>query len=128
MELDENPWQALAHELLEESGYELEQMKLLQPRKRIKHLTGSLLMPVPVCINTHPFHDNTHFHIDIEYALVTDQKPKHPVADDESREFACFSRREILKLPVDKLHEDSRQVIMFIFDTCLPEWEQVSVD
>lgn len=126
VELEENPWQALAHETLEESGYELSQLKLLQPKDRIKKLTGSIAHPVPICINTHPFKDDTHFHIDIEYALITGEVPKHEVGEDESNEFACFSREELLALSRDKIHENTRQIILFIFDTCLPKWEQVA--
>lgn len=125
VELHENPWQALIHETQEESGYELKQLKLLQPKERIKKLTGSIAHPVPMCINTHPFKDDTHFHIDIEYAFVTDQEPLHEVGDDESHEFAFFTRSEIVQLGDDKIFENTREIVLFFFDVCLPKWERV---
>ena len=126
VELSENPWQALIHETLEESGYEMGQLKLLQPKDRIKKLTGSISHPIPMCINTHPFKDDTHFHIDIEYGFVSDQEPKHSVGDDESHDFRYFTRQEITKLSSDKIFDNSREIILFLFDVCLPKWEQIS--
>jgi hypothetical protein len=125
VELNENPWQALIHETVEESGYEIGQLKLLQPKDRIKKLTGSIAHPLPLCINTHPFKDNTHFHIDIEYTFVTDQKPLHEVGVEESHDFVYLTRDEIVKLSSDKIFENFREIVLFIFDVCLPKWEQV---
>jgi 8-oxo-dGTP pyrophosphatase MutT (NUDIX family) len=125
VELNENPWQALIHETVEESGYEIGQLKLLQPKDRIKKLTGSISHPIPMCINTHPFKDDTHFHIDIEYAFVTDQKPLHEVSNDESQDFSFFTRDEIVELSGDKIFENSREIVLFLFDICLPKWKQV---
>ena len=38
IEPHETPWEAITHELLEESGYELGQLELLQPTSRIKQV------------------------------------------------------------------------------------------
>jgi 8-oxo-dGTP pyrophosphatase MutT (NUDIX family) len=133
VELHENPWQAVKHEVQEESGYEISQLKLLQPIERIKSLKAAALHPQPICINTHVFNnklefkDNSHFHMDIEYAFVTDQEPRHPIGEGESQELALFSREQLLALSTDSIDEDTRTIILFIFDTCLLGWEQVPV-
>jgi 8-oxo-dGTP pyrophosphatase MutT (NUDIX family) len=131
VELHENPWQTLIHETQEESGYELSQLTLLQPADRIKSLTGAVVHPQPICINTHPFNDPNgnlidHQHIDLEYAFVTDQEPLHPVAKDESQEFALFTREEIASLDNEKIFENFREIVLFMFDVCLVKWEQVT--
>src|ERR1043166_6552950 len=53
VELNENPWQAVLRELKEETGYQISQLKILQPRDRIKKLTGVELHPVPLTFTTH---------------------------------------------------------------------------
>lgn len=35
IELDETPWQAVRHELMEESGYDLSDLQILQPMQRL---------------------------------------------------------------------------------------------
>src|SRR3954465_16018556 len=39
IELNENPWQAITHELREEAGYELDELFILQPHQRLMHLS-----------------------------------------------------------------------------------------
>jgi hypothetical protein len=124
VELVENPWQALIHETMEESGYELSQLKLLQPPDRIKKLTGSIIHPQPISINTHPFNE-THSHTDIEYGFVTSEEPKHTVGDGESLEFVHFTRDEIANMQDDKIIENNREIILFLFDVCFVKWEQI---
>ncbi|MDQ3123457.1 MAG: NTP pyrophosphohydrolase [bacterium] len=127
VELNENPWQGLEHELVEESGYELSQLELLQPEDRIISLPDSTVHPQPMCINTHPFHDDSHFHTDIEYAFITDQEPAHAVGEGESQDFGYSSREEIEHLRQDKIREGIRQIVLFMFDVCLPTWERVKL-
>src|SRR5437879_1527745 len=55
IELDETPWQAVLHEIKEESGYDAKQLMLLQPKERLKSLGDADQHPVPVCHNTHTF-------------------------------------------------------------------------
>ena len=126
VELHENPWQALVHELLEETGYDIGQLKLLQPRDRIKKLTGSEVHPQPMCLTTHQFKDDTHYHTDIQYAFVTDQKPAHEVGEDETDEFYYLSRDEIENLDNDKISESTREIVLHCFDVCLSGWERTS--
>ena len=124
IEVTETPWQAITHELLEETGYELSQLKLLQPYERIKSLTGAKLHPVPMYHNTHNFNE-THFHTDIAYVFVTNEKPKHAIADTESSDLLLVSRSELIALRPEQTFESVREPGLFVFDTCLPNWEQV---
>lgn len=74
IELDETPWQAIAHELQEESGYSLNELLVLQPKERLAGLSGVVMHPYPVVMNTHnvaPGHD----HSDTGYAFVATANP-----------------------------------------------------
>jgi 8-oxo-dGTP pyrophosphatase MutT (NUDIX family) len=127
IELDENPWQALEHEVKEESGYGLGQLTLLQPHDRIKNLPDSeVVHPMPVSYNTHRFSDD-HFHIDIAYAFTTTEPPRHQLDKSESDEIIALTRSELANLPADeKIFENVQIIGLFIFDTCLSRWEPVS--
>jgi 8-oxo-dGTP pyrophosphatase MutT (NUDIX family) len=124
VELKENPWQALTHELLEESGYALTQLVLLQPQTRMKKITKAVLHPQPININTHDF-DDTHKHIDIEYAFITDEPPQHPVGQDESELFQTFSPQELAKLTSDEIYDGTRDICDYILRVCVPEWDRI---
>ena len=69
VELDENPWQALEHELFEETGLDLNRCKLLlQPD--MPHARGNTRLPIPFYINEHPMGNlPSHTHIDSTYLL-----------------------------------------------------------
>ncbi|MGH7926471.1 MAG: NUDIX domain-containing protein [Candidatus Binatia bacterium] len=93
IELHENPWQAVAHEIFEESGYALKQLRLLQPPDRIKVLSGAVLHPSPVCYSTHPFNDDLeHFHTDATFAFVTNEPPQYAISDGESADVRLLTR------------------------------------
>jgi 8-oxo-dGTP pyrophosphatase MutT (NUDIX family) len=130
VEKNQNPWQALEMEVREESGYEMSQLMLLQPPDRIKKLTGAIIHPQPMSINTHPISDPTgslvdHAHIDLEYAFVTEQEPKHKVAKNESQDFALFTRDELIKLDRLKILDNIREIGLFMFDVCQVKWERI---
>jgi 8-oxo-dGTP diphosphatase len=123
VELDENPWQAVTHEIREESGYELSQLTLLQPPDRIEQLpSGSEVHPQPLCFNTHSFDKTKHKHTDIAWLFTANQEPAHSVAEAESQELRLFTRKEIMSLPTKNLSPDQREIARFIFDVCLPKW------
>src|ERR1035437_9256827 len=52
VELDENPWNAICHEIVEETGFDLGQLMILQPKLRIDSIEGAILHPVPLVHNT----------------------------------------------------------------------------
>lgn len=128
VELHETPWQAVTHEIQEESGYDIGQLKILQPSERIRHLTGATIHPYPVAQQTHAFGNGLdHFHTDTEYVFVTEQAPHHPPADGESGELKLFTRKMLAELPTSDIPDNARQVGLFIFDYCLANWEPVPV-
>lgn len=127
VELNENPWKAVEHELLEESGYDVSQLQLLQPPVRMRTLSGSAeLHPQPFDVNTHKVKDG-HFHIALEYAFVSDEVPSHDIGEDESDQIRLFTRDELLALPEDQIFESNRSSCLYVLDECLPEWERVSL-
>lgn len=132
VELDENPWQAVRHELVEETGYELEQLKVLQSSKTMPILDvgHSVLHPQPAFVNTHPasskeLNGRKHYHMDLGYVFVTDQPPTQAPAEGESIDIEMFTRNELSKLG-DSMFNDTVAICDFIFDECLPKWHQVS--
>lgn len=85
VERSEDPWAAVAHELREESGYELEQLLLLQPVHRIDHAPGIAVLPQPLCVDVHPIGDD-HVHTDLVYGFVATTDPAGRPGEDESQE------------------------------------------
>lgn len=126
VELNENPWQAITHELAEESGYDIRQLKLLQPNIRQKPFSDAELHPYPVNIETHKFPGLNHYHTDIAYVLVADEKPLTKEAADESHDIQLFTPEQLRDLPADKILENTRQTAIFVLEECLPNWEVVT--
>jgi 8-oxo-dGTP pyrophosphatase MutT (NUDIX family) len=124
IEIDETPWQAAAHEIAEESGYALDQLTVLQPHERIRELTGVLVHPQPVLANTHNI-TSDHFHSDTAYALVAHGDPSGELDEGESADVRWLTRAEIQALSNDDIWENTQQAYDFIFETVLPNWEQV---
>ncbi|MCL1922964.1 MAG: NUDIX domain-containing protein [Propionibacteriaceae bacterium] len=120
VELTETPWEAITHEILEETGYEMSQLKVLQPPLRMD-LTGGV-HPQPLSVRSFRFGDEDHFHIDLSYVFVTDQEPLHSVGEDESEELMWVTRDELASIDT---YEDVRAVGYYVFDHLLGEWEAV---
>jgi 8-oxo-dGTP pyrophosphatase MutT (NUDIX family) len=125
IELNETPWEAVIHELEEESGYMMSQLEILQPKERLRDTRNfSVLHPVPVSHNTHHFND-THLHTDVAYAFITRQEPYKTVAEGESNEFILLSRQDLLDFPDEKMPEGIKDAALFVFDVCLHKWDRV---
>lgn len=128
IELDENPWQAVEHEILEESGYEMSQLKLMQPKSRITHMpTTATLHPYPVYHLTHGGFDIDHNHTDIGYAFTTKEMPKHKVGANESDTIKAFTQAEIEKMDKE-IPQNVKEICLFIFDEVLKDWQTVPVE
>lgn len=128
VELDETPWQAIAHELREESGYDLEDLKILQPQERIRSFARAVLHPQPVNMDTHEFFTDEpgrHRHINTAYAFVADTAPAHKVGKGESQDLRWLSRNELDAVKPNDLFENNREVYRFIFETAIKNWEAV---
>lgn len=127
IEVDETPWQAAAHEISEESGYKLSELKIMQPHERIRELEGVLLHPQPLAANTHEI-TATHAHSDVSYALLAEGAPTGQPNEGESADIRWFTRAELQSLTRDEIWPNTVQACEFIFDIALPNWEQVPTD
>lgn len=125
IELHESPWQAIIHELQEESGYDMSQLQILQPHNRIQKLTDAVIHPTSVIHSTHEV-GTRHFHTDSGYAFITSQSPQHAPHEGESLDLRLFTRAELAALPSSKIVENIREICFYIFDECLPHWQAVS--
>ncbi|KTS02577.1 MULTISPECIES: NUDIX domain-containing protein [Microbacterium] len=129
VEHDETPWAAVRRELVEESGYQPEQVRLLQPVVRIRHLTDAAAHPVPVLSSTAcTSADPAHFHTDLLYALVTAEEPAGAPDTGESTDIRLLTRAELDVVPDDEIVEMWREAGRFILDEILPAWEPVAMD
>ena len=124
VELLETPWQAIGHELEEESGYILDQLKIVQPVSRITHLSAVNQHPYLLSMNTHTISE-THLHTDIEYGFVTDQDPRSALADGESVDLRWLTRAELVALDESVIYENTKEIYLFFFDEVLAHWDTV---
>ena len=124
VELAENPWAAMTHEVLEESGYSMDQLKVLQPATWLKTASDAIVHPIPVSMNTHDFKVG-HRHIDLEYAFVTNQLPASPVGEGESREFIWVTRKQLTALSDEDIFPNVRDLGEFCFTTVFKNWVPV---
>jgi hypothetical protein len=127
IELTENPWQAVEHELREESGYCLDQLGLLQPKERITSLASGTLHPVPLCYNTHQI-GLDHWHSDASWAFVTSQEPRFAVAEGESSLLRWFSADDLDSTLDHPIEPSVRDVALFLFRVVLDRWEVIPAD
>lgn len=126
VELHEDPWQAIEHELEEETGYAFSELSLLQPNDRLKALSNAKLHPVPIVINTHNFdREGTHKHTDISYAFVAQGEPSGVPGEGESRDMRWLSSSELSELENGLIFENVREIGKYVLDTVLKQWEQV---
>lgn len=126
VEVDENPWQAIEHEILEESGYDMSQLQVLQPKNRIKKLPGNLMHPVPLTYGTHDLSSiaqSSHFHTDTSFVFVANGPPAHQVSTGESEDIIILSESEIIG--ENNVGEFIKDVSRYIFKEVLPNWEKV---
>lgn len=127
IELHETPWQAMAHELLEESGYDMSEAKVLQPVVRVESLEDAVLHPYPISMNTHLI-GKDHFHSDISYGFVVENDPTKAAEEGESSDFRWLTSKELKALDSSEILANTRQVYDFILNNALKHWEQVKTD
>lgn len=126
IELDETPWQAISHELREETGYEIEQMQVMQPKLRIDAVADVDNHPVPIWMNTHRFsQDVDYFHTDTMYLLQTAQPPRYAPHDDESQDLRWLSVEDIEQLPGDEIWPNTQSVALQVLRKYMSEWVPV---
>lgn len=83
VELNETPWQAMAHELSEESGYALDELEIVQPTPDQPREAGNVTHPVPFSVNTHNT-GNDHYHSDACFGFVAQDVPRGAIGENEA--------------------------------------------
>lgn len=117
IQLDENPLQALTHELVEETGLTSDDWYFLdQPDQPIVMQDGVNLatLPIPFHINQHHY-NNTHQHIDLCY-LVKSKAEKITDTPDGAKSIKWCTFKEI-----KELHKTGH-----IFDATLDIYQWIS--
>ncbi len=129
VELHETPWQAVLHEISEETGYDIAQLQVMQPADRLKHMSGEAkLHPVPMTHSTHKYSkDVDHYHTDSNYLFVTDELPAGKPLDDESAELRWLTCEELKALEPHMTFENIREVGLHMFAAYLNSWERVDI-
>ena len=127
VELDETPWQAVLREIAEESGYDKNQLRLLQPNyNRLASLPGVKLHPQPIAIHTYPA-DGEHYHTDISYAFITSENPMHDIASGESNNISLFNLRDLKELTSKQIYDNAKTIAMYTLTTVVEEWDEVDL-
>ncbi len=122
IEHTENPWQALIHEMREETGYEVGQLTVLQPLPQMPDGVHDVMHPVPAVMNTHsPYRG--HFHSDLIMVLTTDQDPAHDPRPGESRELAWLTPAEYAA-HVDA-EPDAVAIMTMLAEKVVGSWYQI---
>jgi 8-oxo-dGTP pyrophosphatase MutT (NUDIX family) len=111
VELNENPWECITHELAEESGYDIAQLELLfsDPLPGYSARPGYVELPKPFHFNYHAI-DESHSHIDIDYVFRALDEPTIPLGDGESTDTVWLSADELKALPDSKVFENNRNL------------------
>jgi 8-oxo-dGTP pyrophosphatase MutT (NUDIX family) len=117
IELDEDPLEALEHELLEETGLILSKCKLLEPSSQ-PNPRGEKTLPLPIHLNVHSF-NKSHKHIDFQYLLKSSESDFSP-NNDESPIIKWFTIDEITALHNnDEIFDGTYDICTWIFDNYL---------
>lgn len=125
VELYENPWQALVREVEEESGYSIEQLRVLQPKHSIRLLSGVSLHPIAIAPLTHKFPGIDHYHSDWGFGFTTDQAPQGLPNDNESDSIECFTLEQLQELSAQEIPNNVAEIGKFVLTEGLRYWEQI---
>ena len=127
VELDETPWQAISHEIAEESGYQFNQLQILQPRSRIKTMTKVVHHPYPLSMNTHDI-TSEHYHTDIEYGFVTSEDPRSEIIGEESVDIRWVTKQELSNISSSIIFDNIREIYNFLFTESMTNWDKVDTN
>jgi 8-oxo-dGTP diphosphatase len=119
IELNEDPLQALHHELIEETGLQPSDYTIIEPAKQphVDHkVEGEYTLPLPFYFNVHRFND-AHKHIDLTY-LVKAHTTKLTDNPDGALEIGWFSIDEIkAKHAAGQMFDASLQVCEWVISS-----------
>ena len=107
----------------------LAELKVLQPKNRLKIVTGAYVQPQPFLVNVHRIGEN-HFHDDLDYVFITEQEAALPPAAGESDEIRWMNLAEIRSLPDDMMLANVRDIFEYLMTNLLSnlEWEAIPAD
>lgn len=94
IELTETPWQTVAHEVYEESGYTMQELQVVQHAADRVVEVGCVNHPTPFNMNTHSV-GNGHFHSDLSYGFVAAAPPQNSAAEGESADLRWLTIDEL---------------------------------
>lgn len=131
IELNETPWSAINHEIREETGFEMGQLTLLQPKMlhKVTKLThpNSIIHPLPFFHNTHDAGLDGHRHTDMTYLFTADSEPLHGIAEEESQDLRWMTMQEIMETPDEEIAEVVKDAAVTAFMIVLDEaWEEMN--
>lgn len=126
IELDESPWGAVLHEVLEETGYGVEQLTLLQPQLRITQdgIDDVVIHPQTLFSDTHMSLPG-HWHTDQVYLFTVVDDPAHELGEGESNDTRWLTRAEVAALTDEEIFPNVRTTHLAVFDQFLNVWEPV---
>lgn len=118
VELEENPWQALTHEIAEETGYDITNLNVLQTGLVIPGLIETV-QPTPLVQRTHEFPTTTgvkHYHTDLAYGFVASNDQRAGLADGESDVVEWFSTERLAALSEESIVPDTRTIGLYLLE------------
>lgn len=115
IELNENPLQALHHELEEETGLAPADYEIIEPANQPQPVGGTnSVLPLPFYLNEHNF-NKTHKHIDMSY-LARAKVIKVTDSPDGASAIGWFNSEEIQALfDAGDMFTDTLQICVWIF-------------
>jgi ADP-ribose pyrophosphatase YjhB (NUDIX family) len=125
VELNENPWQAICREIGEESGFAMDQLKILQPVGARPRDIDMVVWPQPMMSNTHAL-ELGHFHDDLSYAFVTDEPPQNVVGEMESATLSLPTLKEIAAHDEGQIAANTQEMTRYLFENILGKWSPVA--
>lgn len=129
IEATENPWTAAVREIVEETGYRIDQLGILQPDVPQLTMPGAIVHPAAVAQSTARYPGEViHFHSDTAYALVTDQPAAGVPGAGESTEFRFVTATELETLTDEEIVPMWRELGLAILRWHLSFWHPVPVD
>lgn len=115
VELDEDPEEALTHELLEEAGFSAGDYEIIQPTDQ-PHPRGSKTLNIPFHYEVHDFADTQHKHIDMQY-LVKAKTDKFRPGNGESKAIKWLTIDEIKNLHKSgEMNDGTLDICEWIFE------------
>ena len=92
IELNEDPLQALEHELFEETGLILDDCTIIEPADQ-PNVKGQKTLPLPHLFNVHDYNGG-HKHIDMEFLVRSNTETFSP-QENESQRIEWFNKDQI---------------------------------